>query len=243
MKVAARPLVASFPREGPRSPGRRPRTARRRHLRGRWRARDAADGLLGSLGSEEPAGGGRGVGFFHSRSEGRVSLLLCSTPPSGRVRSVASASRSGAGGVTVVYDCVWGNPLAGSPATAATARARGFLPGGAAEDLLYPPPSQIPGESSKPVPGLGGGGALRAVLFLETPPGALWFFGRVVVRLESARRRRAQGVIFLCRVCVPAGVCLDGVMLCGGKVVVCHGGSAPEPGWRGIGFLFPLTAP
>ena len=84
---------------------------------------------------------------------------------------------------------------------------------------------------------------MRVVLSLETPPGALWFFGRVVVRLASARRRRAQGVIFLCRVCVPAGVCLDGVLLCGGKVVVCHGGSAPEPGWRGIGFLFPLTAP
>ena len=49
-------------------------------------------------------------------------------------------------------------------------------------------------------------------------------------------------MIFLCRVCVPAGVCLDGVMLCGGKVVVCHGGSAPEPGWRGIGFLFPAVA-
>ena len=124
MKVAARLSVASSPGEGPRTPGRRPRTARRRYLRGRWRARDAADGLLGSLGSEEPAGGGRGVGFFHSRSEGRASLLLCSTPPSGRVRSVALASRSGAGGVSVVYDCVWGNPLAGSPATAATARAR-----------------------------------------------------------------------------------------------------------------------
>nr|AAM69843.1 HCBT-like putative defense response protein [Aegilops tauschii] len=79
MKVAARLSVASSLGEGPRTPGRRPRTARRRYLRGRWRARDEADGLLGSLGSEEPAGGGRGVGFFHSRSEGVCldGVLLC----------------------------------------------------------------------------------------------------------------------------------------------------------------------
>ena len=102
MKVAARLPVASSLGEGPWTPGRRPRTARRRHLRGRWRARDAADGFLGSSGSEEPAGGGRGVGFFHSRSEGRASLLLCSTPPSSGVRFVALAIRSGAGGVMVV---------------------------------------------------------------------------------------------------------------------------------------------
>ena len=133
--------------------------------------------------------------------------------------------------------------MAGSPATAATARVRVvFLPGGAAEDLFFPPPSQIPGESPNP----SRVGRRRRPARRSLLGDATW--GSLVLResgCEVGERSSAASPRgdFLCRVCVPAGVCLDGVMLCCGKVVACHGGSAPEPGWRGIGFLFPSTAP
>ncbi|XBI97650.1 hypothetical protein VPH35_017985 [Triticum aestivum] len=61
MKVEARLPVASSHGEVPRTLGRRLRTVRRRYLRDWWSVRDAADSLLGNLGSEEPAGGGRGL--------------------------------------------------------------------------------------------------------------------------------------------------------------------------------------